>query len=47
MDALTYISMLQNDNYRDVAFIGDLQDGVKTLVRLLGWEKDLSQLMNN
>uniref|UniRef100_A0A7S4NGW2 Deacetylase sirtuin-type domain-containing protein n=1 Tax=Paramoeba aestuarina TaxID=180227 RepID=A0A7S4NGW2_9EUKA len=31
-------------NQRDVKFIGDVEDGVKELVRLLGWEKELEEL---
>jgi len=36
----------RTDNYRDVAFIGDLQEGVHKLVSLLGWEKELEKMIN-
>jgi len=35
----------RTDNYRDVAYIGDLQEGVKKLVSLLGWEKELEKMV--
>ena len=31
-------------NMRDVKFIGDVEDGVMELVRLLGWEEELEAL---
>ena len=31
-------------NQRDVKFIGDVEDGVRGLVGLLGWEKELEEL---
>ena len=33
------------DNYRDVAYIGDLQQGIKDFVKHLGWEKEHEELM--
>jgi len=32
---------------RDVLFLGDTDDGVQHLARLLGWEQELEELMNN
>ncbi len=34
-----------DNNYRDVAFIGDCQEGVKKLVELVGWKVSFCQLM--
>eukprot|EP00775_Hariotina_reticulata_P006779 gene6779-6996_t len=33
--------------YRDVLFLGDTDDGVKQLARLLGWEQELEELISN
>jgi len=33
-------------NFRDVKWLGDCQEGVLELTRLLGWEKDLHDLIN-
>lgn len=32
--------------YRDACYLGDVQDGIHELVKLLGWEQDLQELMN-
>jgi len=32
-------------NTRDVEWLGDIQDGVRELVRLIGWEEELNALM--
>lgn len=38
--------MLGTDsNTRDVEWLGDIQEGVQELVRLLGWEEELKALM--
>lgn len=31
-------------NYRDVAFLGECDDGVLKLAQLLGWDEELKQL---
>jgi NAD-dependent deacetylase sirtuin 2 len=30
--------------YRDACFLGDVQDGIKELVKLLGWEEELKEI---
>jgi len=34
------------NNYRDVAFVGDCDDGVRELCEILGWTDELNALMN-
>ena len=34
-------------NYRDVLALGDCDDGVEELCRLLGWSKDLQKLIKD
>lgn len=34
------------NNHRDVKYLGDIEDGIKKFAELLGWEDELTQLVN-
>lgn len=36
-----------SSNYRDALYLGDCDEGVQELCRLLGWQEELQQLVNN
>jgi len=36
-----------DNNYRDISYIGDCQEGVKKLVDLIGWTTEFEALLNN
>ena len=39
------LEISKNTRYRDACYLGDIQDGIKELVNLLGWQDDLSRLI--
>lgn len=34
-------------NYRDVSYLGNCDDGIRELAKLLGWQEELQQLETN